>query len=392
MKKEDKILKRRPEYRTIFIGSDHAGYEYAHRLIQDLKKKGYQVIDCIVGEKSKTDDYPDRVFDLYRAMARENFSGEGILFCSSGEGVCISANKLPGIRAVEARDSLEARKSKEHNNANVLCLGAKELSYEESFELAMEWLLAVFSEETRHERRCEKIQRLEYASFVYKSRQMPKQHIIPAILSSRYHEISEKLHTLYGLVQWVQIDVIDDSNVSGRTVLPFEMNLLEWPFLFEAHLMVANPMKYIDTCKHAGFSRIIFHHEVEEDSELIINAIHSAGMEVGIAINPKTPLVTLEPFIKKIDRILLLGVHPGKSGQILFPETRERIKILRKKIYRNPSLFVDGGVNEKNIMSIVNAGADGVCVSSALFEGRKDADIAKRLQYLESFFENNENI
>lgn len=386
MKKKKEKKMSRPEYRTVFVGSDHAGYEYADLLMKDLSDKGYNVIDCIEGRRSKSDDYPDRVFDFYRAMVREGFSGEGILFCASGEGVSMSANKLPGIRAVEIRDITEAKKSREHNNANVLCLGSQEFSYEALLEVVVAWLSTPASHASRHKRRQEKVQRLEYAASTYSTRKQLNSRVIPAILTNSSEEFSQKLHSLYGLVRWVQIDVLDDSSFSGRTILPYEMSLFEWPFLFEAHLMVENPMKYIDACKRAGFSRIIFHHETDEDSDALIEAIRFSGMEVGIALNPKTPLTVLEPYLKKIDRVLLLGVNPGQSGQTMKGTTEKRVHVLRNRVYRSLPIAVDGGVNEDTLRCLVTSGVDSVCVSSFLFRG-EGGDREKKIRYLESFFE-----
>lgn len=374
-----------PEYRKVYIGSDHTGYEFADFLIQRLSELGYNVTDCIGENRSEEDDYPDRAFDVYRAMLSSGF-GEGILLCGSGEGMSLVSNKFPGVRAVEVRNKQEAQLSRKHNGANVLCLGARELQKEEMLEIVSLWLDTKYSEEERHERRRGKISSMERAGWYYAEKQnFLSDGIIPSILVQDKGLALQRLRSVAGLARWVQIDIADETFTPSQTIFPDDIDTKEWPFLFEAHLMVANPLKYIDACKRAGYQRIIFHHEVQEDLEKIIRAILSLKMQVGIAISPKTPLLSLEPYFSHIHAITLVSVIPGKSGQTMFDDTEERLRFLRKKVPRALDLFVDGGVNQKNIGDMANAGADGVCVSSALFDG-EEKDIHTRFIALKSGF------
>jgi ribose 5-phosphate isomerase B len=374
-----------PEYRKLYIGSDHTGYVAADFLIQKLSEAGYDVRNCIGKDRSPEDDYPDRAFAMYQSMLSLGF-GEGILLCGSGEGMALVSNKFPGIRAVEVRDKQEAQLSRKHNGANVLCLGSRELSQEEMLEIVLIWLETPYSEEERHKRRREKVSSMESAGQNYAEKQsFLSDTLIPSLLVQDKRLAFERLQSLVGLARWVQVDIADETFTTSQTILPNDIDTRVWPFFFEAHLMVANPLKYIESCKRAGYQRITFHYEVKEDTEKIIQAILSLKMQVGIALAPKTPLRSLEPYFSHIHSLTLVSVPPGASGQEMFEDTLERIRFLRKMIPRSLSLWVDGGVNQKNISDIANVGADGVCVASALFGG-EEKDVHKRFVALKNGF------
>jgi|GEM_PF-18235 len=381
--KENDHKDRLPEYRKIYIGSDHTGYAYADDLMKLLREKGYDVVDCIGKDRPTEDDYPDRAFSFYRKMQEEQKEGEAILLCGSGEGMCIVANKFPGIRAVEVGTIEEAQRAREHNGSNVLCLGSRELSREKIENIVLVWLDSGFSQEVRHKRRRDKIGLMERAGSIYDEKKSfyRKEYIIPAILTQDRFEAEHRLERMVGKVHWVQIDIADETFTKTKTFAPDDVQVHAWPFLFEAHLMVDNPIKYIEACRRSGYNRVVFHHEMKEESLAVIEKIHEAGMEAGIAIGPKTPLVVLDEYMQKVDSLLLVAVPPGKSGQTMDKDTLERMRILRKKAPRSLPIFVDGGVNEDNIQEVIHAGATGVCMGSALFQ-ESDDTLLNRLQEL----------
>lgn len=142
----------------IALGADHAGYELKARIGQYLQEKGIQVLDEGTHNGDSV-DYPD----LARLVAhdvRQHRADFGILVCGSGIGMAMAANKVPGIRAVSASTEKEAELSREHNNANVLTLGARLLEEEQAFAIVEKWLATPFAG-GRHERRVEKIAALE---------------------------------------------------------------------------------------------------------------------------------------------------------------------------------------------------------------------------------------
>ncbi len=144
--------------KKIVIGSDHGGYALKGAIINHLKKKKYEVIDVGTYSEDRV-DYPDFAEKAARMVASKKVK-MGILICKTGIGMCISANKIKGIRAANVYDIDTAKLSKEHNNANIITLGSVVLEPEEAIEVVESWLDAKFVE-GRHKRRIKKISKLE---------------------------------------------------------------------------------------------------------------------------------------------------------------------------------------------------------------------------------------
>lgn len=144
---------------TIFLGADHAGLKLKRRLGSFLKKLGYHVVDLGAQTKNLSDDYPDYAKKV--ALSVSMGKGLGILVCGSAEGMCIAANKVKGIRAVVCWTQKNAKLSREHNDANILCLSGWDLSDSRAQGIVNAWLSASFSGLPRHLRRINKIKRME---------------------------------------------------------------------------------------------------------------------------------------------------------------------------------------------------------------------------------------
>lgn len=145
----------------IYAGSDHAGFSLRHRLIEHLRAAGHSVQD--LGTESEAScDYPDFAAAVGRAVTREP-GAVGLLVCGTGMGVCIAANKIHGVRAVDAWNVEAAKISRAHNDANVLCLGARTLEERDALAITEAWLAAPFEGGERHTRRVEKIRAIEAA-------------------------------------------------------------------------------------------------------------------------------------------------------------------------------------------------------------------------------------
>ncbi|HET6841725.1 MAG TPA: ribose 5-phosphate isomerase B [Candidatus Angelobacter sp.] len=142
----------------IALGADHAGYELKDRIKQHLQQKGFQVQDHGTSSAESV-DYPDYACRVGQDVSAGR-SDLGILVCGSGIGMAMAANKVHGIRAANVTTEHEAQMSREHNNANVLTLGARILGAEESFRIVDTWLTTQFAG-GRHERRVEKMAAIE---------------------------------------------------------------------------------------------------------------------------------------------------------------------------------------------------------------------------------------
>ncbi len=142
----------------VFIGSDHAGFDLKNRIMQFLENKGCYYED--VGTMSKDSvDYPLVAAKVAHKVSRD--SGVGILICGTGLGMCMAANKIRGIRAALCYNKSSAKMARLHNDANVLCLGGRELKEDEAVEISKIFLETDFSNEDRHKRRIKQIMDLE---------------------------------------------------------------------------------------------------------------------------------------------------------------------------------------------------------------------------------------
>lgn len=144
----------------IAIGADHGGYPLNERVIRELDAAGHEILDFGTHVGSQPDDYPDYAIKVGQAV--QNGETEiGILICGSGVGAAVAANKLDGIRAALCGDTYSAHQSREHDDCNVLCLGARVVGEELALEIMRAFVAARFSGEDRHRRRLKKIVAIE---------------------------------------------------------------------------------------------------------------------------------------------------------------------------------------------------------------------------------------
>lgn len=144
--------------RTIYVGSDHAGFQLKEELKKYLVKLGVAVEDLGNTKLEPLDDYPDYALKVAKKVAQTK--GEGLLICGSGVGMCMTANKVKGVRAVNAYSEELAKASRQHNQANVLCFGQGYVKPAEAKKITKAWLDTPYSEEGRHVRRVKKMNKL----------------------------------------------------------------------------------------------------------------------------------------------------------------------------------------------------------------------------------------
>ncbi|MFA5095286.1 MAG: RpiB/LacA/LacB family sugar-phosphate isomerase [Candidatus Paceibacterota bacterium] len=150
----------------IFIGTDHAGYVLKEKLVSSLKAQGYEVVDKGAFKYDEGDDYPDFVVPVAREVSKDPNNVKGIILGATGEGEAIAANKFPHVRAVayygQSQSVVDDEadvivRSRQHNNTNILSLGARYLTEEKMMEAVNLWLNTLFSGAERHIRRLGKI-------------------------------------------------------------------------------------------------------------------------------------------------------------------------------------------------------------------------------------------
>ncbi len=145
----------------IFVTSDHGGFEFKNAVYEHLFHKGYDIEDLGPETLDPDDDYPDYVFKATtKLLGSEDKDPRAIIACRSGQGVGIAANRAPGIRAAVVWDVETAKKSREHNNANVLCLSGDNVDLETNLKIVDAWLKEPYSGDERHQRRLDKIDKL----------------------------------------------------------------------------------------------------------------------------------------------------------------------------------------------------------------------------------------
>lgn len=144
----------------IAIGADHGGFPLNERVIEELRASGYEITDFGTHDGSQPDDYPDYARAVGEAV-RAGQADAGIVICGSGVGACVAANKLRGVRAVLCADTYSAHQSREHDDCNVLCLGARVVGVELALEIVRAFVAARFTGEERHRRRLAKVDEIE---------------------------------------------------------------------------------------------------------------------------------------------------------------------------------------------------------------------------------------
>lgn len=182
-------------------------------------------------------------------------------------------------------------------------------------------------------------------------------------------------------IDYIHIDVMDNTftnNVAYSIEEINEINKISNKKL-DIHLMVNDPIKYINSFNNMNIEYIIFHVEIDKDINNLINTVHGMGYKCGLAINPNTNINTLEQYINNIDLILVMSVVPGYGGQLFINSIYNKLESLRNK-YKNITISVDGGINQDNIYklsSLVNMVVIGSYLST---ETKEKIDMIKNIK------------
>ncbi len=206
--------------------------------------------------------------------------------------------------------------------------------------------------------------------------------IIPGILEKDFAKIEERVRLVTGLVDWVQIDIADNTLVPNTTYTDFGrlggLGKLGGKLSFEGHLMVGSPEKYIRPLVDAGFRRLIAQVEAA-DPRLFLDQAQYEDVEVGLAIDGATEIEHIEPFLEEIDVVLVMTVEAGFSGAPFLPETVEKIKLIHQNLPDLP-IEVDGGINDQTAKLVKDAGATRVVSTSYIF--KDSAQVAEAIERL----------
>lgn len=182
--------------------------------------------------------------------------------------------------------------------------------------------------------------------------------------------------------KYMHLDVMDGIFVPNISFgLPVIEALRKYTdVVFDVHLMITEPERYIERFIDAGADIVTFHLEATDKPRECIELIRSRGKKVGIAISPKTSAQELYPYIDEIDMILCMTVEPGYGGQKYMPEIETKIKQLRLVSRNDVDIEVDGGIGAANIMAPINAGANVIVAGTAVFGGNITDNVKEILQ------------
>ncbi len=215
-----------------------------------------------------------------------------------------------------------------------------------------------------------------------------KKILSPSILAADFARLGEQIKEADEAgAEYIHIDVMDGVFVPS---ISFGMPVIRsirkvTDRVFDVHLMIVDPDRYLKEFKACGADSITFHLEATDDAEETIDLIRNLGCRVGMSIKPKTPVEAVRKYLPKLDMLLVMTVEPGFGGQKYIPESTERIRRVREmaeEMGLDLDIQVDGGITVDNAKVVMDAGANVIVAGSAVFGGSITDNVKK---YLEQF-------
>ncbi|WP_034444847.1 ribulose-phosphate 3-epimerase [Butyrivibrio sp. AE2032] len=210
----------------------------------------------------------------------------------------------------------------------------------------------------------------------------------PSILAADFKKLGQQIVDVDNAgAQYIHIDVMDGSFVPS---ISFGMPLIKsirsaTDKVFDVHLMIVDPIRYIKEFSEIGADIITFHLEAAPDPQAVIDKIHGLGKKAGMSIKPGTQVEELVPYLDKLDMILIMTVEPGFGGQPFIEASYDRIKAVRKMLSDRgleTDIQVDGGITKENLRSVLDVGANVIVAGSTVYRGDAGQNVKDMLEIM----------
>lgn len=212
--------------------------------------------------------------------------------------------------------------------------------------------------------------------------------LAPSILSADFNVLGEQIQTVAKAgAQYIHVDVMDGIFVPsisyGMPVIKSVRKSTD--AVFDVHLMITEPVRYIRDFVDSGADIITVHVEACKDIDETIRDIKACGVRTAVAINPETPVDKIMPYLDDIDMALVMSVHPGFGGQKFIPDVLDKVRIIRS-YYRDNNMDkdieIDGGINFDNLPEVLEAGANVIVAGSSVYRGDAATNTKKFLELM----------